>query len=121
MPSKREKQKLERAKIFLPYDTLKGLREALREKEKVIVNKKLLSEDEKRVLSDKLKQVQKKRLIKVIYYDGEEYVELEGLVSKVDLEYEHCLYIKKQRINFSDLLDISADYIDIESNYIEKR
>lgn len=114
MPSKKDNQKLDRAKIFLPYDTLKGLREALREKEKVIVAKKILSEDEKRVLSNKLQQVQKMRLVKVVYYDGKEYVELEGLVSKVDLEYEHCLYIKKQRINFSDLLDISADYIETE-------
>jgi hypothetical protein len=33
--------KLERAKIFLPFDALKGFQEALREKEKVLVPKKI--------------------------------------------------------------------------------
>ena len=37
----------ERAKMFLPFDALKGLKEALREKEKILVDKKILSIEEK--------------------------------------------------------------------------
>ena len=45
--------KLERAKIFLPFDALKGLKEALREKEKILVDKKILSIEEKEKISKK--------------------------------------------------------------------
>lgn len=102
----------ERAKMFLPFDALKGLREALREKEKVIVEKKELSEDQKAFLSNQLTKVKKLTLIKIIYYNGMEYEEIEGLVSKIDLEYEHCLYIQKQKICFSDIIEIQADYLE---------
>ena len=51
--------KLERAKIFLPFDALKGFQEALREKEKILVDKKILSIGEKEKISKKLVQVKK--------------------------------------------------------------
>ena len=60
-------QKLDRAKIFLPFDALKGLQEALREKEKILVDKKILSIEEKEKIAHKLLQVKKGMIIKVIY------------------------------------------------------
>ena len=57
--------KLERTKIFLPFDALKGLKEALREKEKILVDKKILSIEEKEKISKKLIQIKKGMIIKV--------------------------------------------------------
>ena len=43
---KRAKMDIEtRAKQFMPFDALKGYKEAIKEKQKVIVEKKELSED----------------------------------------------------------------------------
>ena len=42
----RYNMKADRAKQFIPFDALKGLKEALKEKEKIYVEKKELSEEE---------------------------------------------------------------------------
>lgn len=105
--------KLERAKIFLPFDALKGLQEALREKEKILVDKKILSIEEKEKISKKLIQVKKGMIIKVIYYDNNEYIELEGMVSLIDFVYKKIKIVKKE-IEFSDILDIKSEELEEE-------
>ena len=84
--------KLERAKIFLPFDALNGFQEALREKEKILVDKKILSLEEKEKISNKLLQVKKGMMIKVIYFANNEYLALEGMVSNIDI-IEHKITI----------------------------
>ena len=48
----------DRAKQFLPFDALNGFQLALREKEKIIVDKKELSEEMKEELSKKLNSLE---------------------------------------------------------------
>lgn len=107
--------KLERAKIFLPFDALKGLKEALREKEKILVDKKILSIEEKEKISKKLIQIKKGMIIKVIYFENNEYIELEGMVSLIDFVYKKIKIVKKE-IEFTDILDIQSDEIKEENN-----
>lgn len=107
--------KLERAKIFLPFDALKGLKEALREKEKILVDKKILSIEEKEKISKKLIQIKKGMIIKVIYFENNEYIELEGMVSLIDFVYKKIKIVKKE-IEFTDILDIQSDEIEEENN-----
>ena len=109
-------QKLERAKIFLPFDALKGFQEALREKEKVLVDKKVLSIEEKEKISKKLIQIKKGMIIKIIYFENHEYIELEGMVSNIDFTYQYLKIVKKE-IQFNDILDIKSDEIKEEENY----
>ncbi len=108
--------KLERAKIFLPFDALKGFQEALREKEKILVDKKILSLEEKEKISNKLLQVKKGMIVKIIYFEDHEYIELEGMVSKIDYTYQ-LLKIVTKEISFTDILDIKSDEIEEEENY----
>lgn len=107
--------KLERAKIFLPFDALKGLKEALREKEKILVDKKILSMEEKEKISKKLIQIKKGMIIKVIYFEKNEYIELEGMVSLIDFVYKKIKIVKKE-IDFTDILDIKSEELE-EVNY----
>lgn len=109
-------QKQERAKIFLPFDALKGFQEALREKEKVLVDKKVLSIEEKEKISKKLIQIKKGMIIKIIYFENHEYIELEGMVSNIDFTYQYLKIVKKE-IQFNDILDIKSDEIKEEENY----
>lgn len=108
--------KLDRAKIFLPFDALKGFKEALREKEKVLVEKKILSIEEKEKIFNKISQIKKGMIIKIIYFENNEYIELEGMVSSIDFVYQNLKIVKKE-IKFNDILDIKSDNIKEEENY----
>ena len=65
----------ERAKIFMPFDALKGFKEALKEKEKIVVDRIELSEEEKDKLIYKLDNLKKGMLVKLVYYNLQEYIE----------------------------------------------
>jgi hypothetical protein len=103
----KEKKLNNRAKQFMPFDALKGLKEAYREKERVIVLKKDLSEDQQFELSNNFKLVKKGIIVKIIYFDNGEYVEIEGLVSNVDYVYKN-ITIVQMTINISDIISLEA-------------
>jgi len=96
-----------RAKQFMPFDALRGLREAYRDKERVIIKKKDLSEDQKNELSSNFKYIKKGVLIKLVYYDNYEYVELEGLVSNIDYVYKTITVVQKV-ISINDICSIEV-------------
>ena len=62
-----------RARQFLPFDALKGLQEALREKEIEYEEKKELSEDTLNNLNDKFNQLDNGRLVKITFYKNGKY------------------------------------------------
>ena len=65
----------QRAYIFQAFDALKGFRELLYEKERIVVEKRELSEDDLEMLDQKIHEVQQGDIIKIIYYDGKEYIQ----------------------------------------------
>jgi mannose-6-phosphate isomerase class I len=97
----------DRAKIFLPFDALKGFREALREQEKVKVKKKDLSSDQQEELETIFQQLKTNDMVKVVYYskDDESYLSIEGVLSKIDSE-NHCIWIVKTKILLGDIYTI---------------
>ncbi|MFT4144421.1 MAG: YolD-like family protein [Mobilitalea sp.] len=106
MESKRAKMDREnRAKQFMPFDALKGLREALAEKERIIVSKHDLSEEQKEEIDQKLRQVRKKDVITVEFFKNIEYVQLTGMVSQVD-ETSRILVIVNTKIAFEDISNL---------------
>lgn len=100
----------ERAKQFMPFAALKGYPEALRKKEKMIVDKKELSEEYKEELDKRLRQVKKNDMITVVYYENQEYIQVSGRVSKID-ETARILKIVNTKISFENLLDIRGEKI----------
>ena len=100
----------DRARQFLPFDALKGFKEAIKERQKVKVDKIELSEEMAVELSYKLTQVKKGMIIKVIHYDNEEYIETFGIVSEFDETFNY-LKIVKTKILFENILDIQSDEI----------
>lgn len=99
---------VQRAQIFQSFDALKGYREILRETERVIVSRKVLSEDDLDMLDRKIKMIKNGMVIKIIYYDKDQYVQLEGKVSKINLNTKF-LQIVKTKINLKDIVDINSD------------
>lgn len=73
-----------RAKQFMPFDALKGFREALAEKERVTVPKKELSEDRKAELDIKLREIHQMDVVTAEYFRNGEYLQVTGEVSGID-------------------------------------
>lgn len=107
MPSKN----IERANQFLPYNALKGFRAIIKEKEKIKVEKKDLSPDTCDELNCKILQVKPGMIIKIVYYSHDEYIALEGMVAKIDLEYSKSIQIVKEVIPINSIIEISGDKI----------
>lgn len=95
-----------RAKQFMPFAALKGLPEALAEKEKVVVPKIELSPESEEELNYKMHQVELGDIIDVIYFNNNEYLKITGKVARID---EGCkiLQIVNTKIPFDSILDIS--------------
>lgn len=100
----------DRARQFLPFDALKGFKQAIKEREKIKVDKIELSEEMANVISYKLRQVKKGMIIKVIHYIDNEYIETNGIVSEFDETFKYLKIVKK-KIMFDDIFDIQSDAI----------
>lgn len=100
-----------RAQQFMPFDALKGLRTALTEKERIIVEKKELSEERKEELDRKLKRIVKRDIITVEYFENGEYVRVTGMVSGLDLS-GRVLKIVNQKISFDVISDLQGEKLD---------
>ena len=102
----------DRAKQFMPFAALRGYEDALREKEKVVVEKIELSEERKVELDLKLRQVRRNDMITVVYFHDNEYLKVTGMVSRMDTD-ARILKVVHTKIAFEDLydLDFVADYL----------
>lgn len=73
----------DRAKQFMPFDALKGFQEALREKERICVPKRSLSEEERAELDRELARIGKTDMVEAEYFQDGEYVCVRGMVAAV--------------------------------------
>lgn len=107
---KKAMPKAERAKIFAPFAALKGLDEALAEKEKVRVPKKEISEDMAEEINRVLKNLNRGEVVTVIYYDNAEmqYRQLTGEFIKID-KIKDILQINWDSVKLEDLYSIVCE------------
>ncbi len=95
----------ERAKQFMPFNPLRGFQEALREKEKVVVERAELSEEEGELLDWKLHALAVGDMVETVYYDHGEYVKVTGLVSRIDPS-ARVLKVVNTKIPFEDMVEL---------------
>jgi len=98
----------DRAKQFMPFAALKGYEIALREKERIVVPKSELSDEYKEELDHRLRQVEKNDMVTVIYFHKDEYLQMTGVVSRIDTT-ARVLKIVNTKIDFDDLYDIRKE------------
>ncbi len=98
----------DRAKQFMPFDAMKGLKEALhdREEQHLREEKRELSEEEAAKLSAQINRLIKGGVVKVVYYKAYHEKVLQGKVMTVDLVYRY-LVIGNERIYFDDLYKLT--------------
>jgi hypothetical protein len=101
-------EKASRAKQFLPFASLKGYYDEIRERQRVIEPKRERSEEENILLSHQMNQLKKGMMIKVKHYVKDAYEITEGLVTQVDPVF-HSLTIVKNKISLEDIIMIQGD------------
>ena len=99
-----------RAKQFMPFDALRGLKEAIIAKERVIESRRYLSEDAIAEINTKLLNLHKGQIITVVYYGICErvYLQLTGPVTKVD-SYWQNLQVGNTTIEFPEIDQLLTD------------
>ena len=95
----------DRAGQFMPFAALRGFYDLIRERERVVVPKHEIAEDKAAELSEKMKLVERGMMVKVLYYSDGEYVSVEGMVSKIDLDFRKLTVVKTE-INLDDIWDV---------------
>lgn len=102
-----QSSRISRAKQFLPFDALKGLQEALREKERE------MEYEEKRYLSETLNEldnilnrIEDGSKVKIKFYKNHKYSEIEGTVTNIDSIKKKVQINKNYNINLSDIINM---------------
>lgn len=103
--------RVERAKQFLPFDALKGLQEALKEKEKELefVQRVDLVDEVIEKISEKLQMLELGNVVVVKYYCNKSYKEVIGKVRKVDRVKKKLVILvgnEEVSVKFSDILKL---------------
>lgn len=96
----------DRARQFLPFDALKGLQEALREKEIELDERKELSEESIEELSLKLQMIERGCDVKLVYYHQRKYREITGKVIDIKVVQKKLVLEGDIRINFADIIEV---------------
>lgn len=99
------KNNVKRPQIFQSFDALKGFRELLKEQEKIVVSPKILLDDELEELDYKVHQIQKGMMISITYFENHQYIKIEGIVSKINLDTKF-LQIVKTKIDLRKIIKI---------------
>lgn len=97
----------ERAKQFMAFDALKGLREELKKREEKYLKeqKHELTEEESLILSQKIATLHKGDMVKITFFHNGHYVVLPGELQSVNTAFKY-LAVNDRRISFEDIYDI---------------
>lgn len=100
-----------RPSLFLPFDGLSGWRDTIRERERIIVEKRELGEDDLVMLDRKIHYIEPYMIVEVTYYDKDCYVKKTGMVAKINYE-DRILQVVKEEIYLDDIVDIQCELFD---------
>jgi len=98
--------RVDRAKLFMSFDALKGLQEALKEKEREVEERKELSEESLMQLQEKLNKIDIGSNVKISYYKNNKYIDITGTVSKIDYLKKKIIIDREVKINLSDIIEL---------------
>lgn len=97
--------RLDRAKQFMPFDALKGFREALLEKEKIMDSKVLLSEEQFNYLNDVILSIDIGSTILVTFYSDNKYIDKIFTIKKLSID-KNKIVLNDYKIFLSDIKNI---------------
>lgn len=99
----------DRAKQFMPFDAMKGLQEALRDREErhSRVERHDISEEQQMQNSEAIKRLEKHSRVELDYYRAFHDIHAEGEVTEINIAYRY-LKLDNEKICFEDIYRIKA-------------
>lgn len=97
-----------RPAMFQAFDALKGFRQMLAACEETTVEPYKMTEERIEELNMKVPQIVAGKLLKVIYCKDGKYIEVEGMVTKIDFSSE-ILQIVKTRSDLKTLVSVEVE------------
>jgi len=106
---KRNKMSMaDRAKIFLPFNGLRGYYDLILKVDKKREPKRELSDDELNELSVIFSKLKKRMMVEATYYLVDGYTTIKGMISKINVT-KRVITIIKTDISFDDILTIKIE------------
>ena len=99
---------LDRARQFLPFDGVKGLYDALREKEKLHEERIELTEESLEKLEEEFNKIEIGKRVKIKFYEDGNYKIVEGNVSKINNLKKKLEIDFESKINYCDIAKIEV-------------
>lgn len=97
-----------RAKLFMPFNSLKGFYDMILEQKCEKCPRRELSEDDAAALSDMLNEIEKGDVVTVRYYLDDHYEELTGIISENDRVFRR-LTVVRTRVPFDDISELNRN------------
>lgn len=101
---------IDRAKQFLPFNSLRGFYELVKNKEKIVEKKRDLSSDELEILSFKFDQLVVGKIVLIKYYEIDGYISFQGIITKIDLNNK-IITLVDTKIKLVDIVEIEAEWL----------
>lgn len=115
--------KINRAAQFAPFAALVGYEEAIKEKERTVDKKIILTNDEKEKISNILSyinlNIKNEIKVSITYFikdkvkDGGSYSIKEGIIRRIDEVNKEVIFKDKTKIKINDIYEINGE-LDIE-------
>ena len=96
----------DRAKQFMPFDALKGLQDALREKEIEYEQRKELTEESLTELQIEFNKIEIESKVKIRYYKNKKYIDVLGIITKIDYVKNKIQLDGLENINICDIIKL---------------
>ena len=96
----------DRAKQFMPFDALKGLREELkkREEKRLLVDREELSDEKAESMGYDILKAEKGDTVKIKFFNKGRYVSEEGILTEKNFVYKFVA-VNGKKIFFDDISD----------------
>ena len=118
IPSRPRMPRQNRAKMFAPYQALKGFSETVHAKDTVYVRRLELSEYAQEQLDLKLRLIHRWDTVTVTWFQSKQgeddlgqYMTATGTVERLDPVF-HLLFLGEQKIPMDDITDLRGDCLD---------
>lgn len=97
-----------RAAQFGAFDALTGLKYIINKKEQELeyVEKIELSEEQQNKISDLIQSLEIGDTVKITYYKNKTYMDIEGIIAKIDTIKKKIVLEDDIRINFIDIFEL---------------
>lgn len=97
--------KMERAKQFAPFASLRGYGDIIKKTERPPEKKRELTDEESEDLDRTVSEIKKGDMVEVVYYSVDRYKEIQGIVTALDKVMRYIVIVKT-KIGFDDVLSI---------------